>query len=140
MSQYFNANGQVLWNPSNGVSQLFLRSAEALAPLVKLPTGIGEMVSDDSEIDMEVFEAFVNALVQVYQQSNHPILRSLMEGFVATAVVLAHRGGGHVAAPDPNAGPDFRDVSVAYGADFPARPDLEKLEQLCADHARAMPR
>lgn len=29
MSQYFQVGDQVLWNPSNGVAGLFLRSAEA---------------------------------------------------------------------------------------------------------------
>jgi hypothetical protein len=32
MSQYFKIGDLTLWNPSNGVAALFMRSAEALAP------------------------------------------------------------------------------------------------------------
>ncbi|MFJ8914201.1 DUF6086 family protein [Amycolatopsis sp. NPDC102389] len=138
MSQYFQVGDRVLWNPSNGVSQLFLRSAEALAPVVDLPTGIGAMVSDECEIDMKVFEVFVNALVQRYRQSTHPILRSLMEGFVATALVMVERGRGSVPALDAEPGPDVRDISLGHdGIGARARP--ERLAELCADHSRAMP-
>ncbi|MGP3921281.1 DUF6086 family protein [Nonomuraea sp. 10N515B] len=49
MSQYFQVGDQVLWNPSNGVAGLFMRSAEALAPETGLPTGLGPMESDECE-------------------------------------------------------------------------------------------
>ncbi|WP_406674055.1 DUF6086 family protein [Nonomuraea sp. N2-4H] len=41
VSQYYRVGDDVLWNPSNGVSALFLRTAEALAPETGLPTGLG---------------------------------------------------------------------------------------------------
>ncbi|GAB2947814.1 DUF6086 family protein [Nonomuraea sp. NPDC052634] len=41
MSRYYRVGDDVLWNPSNGVSALFLRTAEALAPETGLPTGLG---------------------------------------------------------------------------------------------------
>ncbi|MCW2914968.1 MAG: hypothetical protein JWN52_3036 [Actinomycetia bacterium] len=77
---------------------MFLRSAESLAVLVELPSGLGPMDADECEIDMVVFEAFVDALVRRYVRSNHVVLRSLMQGFIATAVVLVERGEGRVPA------------------------------------------
>lgn len=74
-----------------------MRSADALAPVVGLPAGIRLGYPGDPDewvIDMPIFEAFVDALVDRYQRSTHLILRSLMEGFIATALVLVERGGG----------------------------------------------
>lgn len=93
MSQYFQVGDQVLWNPSNGVARLFMRSAEALAPETGLPTGLGPMENDECQVDLTAFAAFVGALVERYERSNHRILHSLMEGFIATALVLVERGG-----------------------------------------------
>jgi hypothetical protein len=111
MSQYFQVGDHVLWNPSNGVAGLFVRSAEALAPLTDLPTGLGPMDNDECEVDMVAFTAFVRALVERYERSNHPILHSLIDGFIATALVLIERGGGKlpvVQASDD----DWSDVQV----------------------------
>jgi hypothetical protein len=114
MSQYFQTGDQVLWNPSTGVARVFLRTAEALSLESGVPSGIGPMVDDESEIDMPSFEVFVSALVIRYQQSRHPVLRSLIEGFIATALVLVERGGGEL-------------------------PDREEtLAELCRRHALAM--
>ncbi|NJP96813.1 hypothetical protein HCN51_46580 [Nonomuraea sp. FMUSA5-5] len=92
MSQYYQVGEHVLWNPSNGVSALFLRTAQALAPETGLPTGLGPMESDECQIDLPAFTAFVGALVDRYERANHPILHALMEGFIATALVLVQRG------------------------------------------------
>lgn len=98
MSQYFQVGERVLWNPATGVAQVFLRSAEAFAELTGLPSGLGPMVEDECEVDIEAFSSFVDALISRYARSNHLILRSLMEGFAATAIALAERGGGRLPA------------------------------------------
>ena len=54
--------------------------------------------ADEWAIHMPVFERFVDAVVSRYQESNHVVLRSLMEGFIATALVPVERGGGVVPA------------------------------------------
>lgn len=98
MSQYFYVGDEVVWNPSNDVGRLFLRSAQALAPDVELGIGISPADhianADVWAIDLPVFKAFVDALVDRYQSSSHVILRSLIEGFIATALVMIERGGG----------------------------------------------
>lgn len=134
MSQYFQIGDHVLWNPSTGVARLFIRSAEALAPETGLPTGLGPMESDECEIDLVVFTAFVSALVERYERSNHRILHSLMEGFIATALVLVERGGAELSVSAANDG-DWRDVQV------PAQSaTVVRWADLAARHARAMPR
>jgi hypothetical protein len=139
MSQYFQVDDRVLWNPSSGVSRLFMRTAEALAPEAGLPTGLGPMVDDECEIDLTAFTAFVSALVQRCERSNHPILRSLMEGFIATALVLVQRGG---ATPSVSGGRDesLRDIQVGPHAERSPSLGVERWAALVAQHAEAMPR
>jgi hypothetical protein len=77
-----------------------------------------------------------DALVTRYQGSNHLILRSLMEGFIATALVLVERGGGNVPSLGREVGRDTRDVSVS---NLGARADLGRLIELSTVHSGAMP-
>ncbi|GAA2216080.1 DUF6086 family protein [Nonomuraea monospora] len=137
MSQYYQVGEQVLWNPSNGVSALFLRSADALAPETGLPTGLSPMENDECQIDLEVFTAFVSALVERYERTNHPILHALMEGFIATALVLVQRGGAELHRSELDG---WRDVQVSGPATRLPEGSAGRWAELTARHARAMPR
>ncbi|MGP4094263.1 DUF6086 family protein [Nonomuraea sp. KM90] len=143
MSQYFRIGDQVLWNPSNGVARLFMRSAEALAPETGLPTGLGPMESDECEIDLTAFTAFVGALIDRYERTNHPILHSLMDGFIATALVLVERAGAELPPPGADDG-SRRDIQASKESTWPPGGghvrDAERWAALSARHARAMPR
>jgi Family of unknown function (DUF6086) len=101
MSRYFQVGDQVLWNPSNGVAELFASTAEALVSTADAPTGIGPMEAHEYEIDLDTFGAFVDALVRRYVASRHPIFRCLLEGFTATALVMVQRGGEQLVGCDP---------------------------------------
>jgi uncharacterized protein DUF6086 len=138
MSRYFQVGDQVLWNPSNGVAELFVSTANALASAVGVPTGIGLMEADEYQLDLDAFGAFVDALVGRYVASRHPILRSLLEGFTATALVIVKRGGRGVPALDESASTGLHDVSV--GPTSMAAPgDAGRLRRLSEEHDRAMP-
>ncbi|WIX89520.1 DUF6086 family protein [Amycolatopsis sp. DG1A-15b] len=132
MSQYFSVDGHSVWNPSNGPGTLFTHLAEALVPLAGRPSGIGVTPGDpdDHPIDGAAFAAFAGALVAEYRATSHPIQRALLEGFVATAAVLARRGG---LVLDGSAGRSARDIPGG-GA---AGPD--RLAELMAEYERAMP-
>ena len=142
MSQYFDVGEQTLWNPSNGPGQLFVEMVKALEPVAGLPSGIGvgrwgPGDPDCHGIDLVAFARFTDALVRRYRASNHLILRSLMEGVIATAIVLVERGGGTVAALSEQPGTDTRDVQV--GPSGPAaRADPDRLVELAAEHSAAM--
>jgi hypothetical protein len=141
VSQNFKVGGATVWNPSNDVGRLFVRSADALAPAVGLPTGISQAHPGDPDewaVDMPLFEAFVDALTDRYQRSTHLILRSLMEGFIATALVLVERGGGSTPSLGVKRGPDCSDVSVTRHG-LGARAPAGKLTELRAFHSRSMP-
>ncbi|MEV5708625.1 DUF6086 family protein [Actinoallomurus sp. NPDC052274] len=137
---YFQVDDRVLWNPSNGVARVFVRTAEVLVPEAELPTGLGPMVEDECQVDMAAFTAFVRALIGRYEASNHRILRSLMEDFIAVALVLVERGGGTLRPSDPPVG--WQDVQAGPGTELPPsdqRGGTERWAALVAEYARAMP-
>ncbi|MFJ9778590.1 DUF6086 family protein [Amycolatopsis sp. NPDC101161] len=134
MSQYFRIDGRDVWNPSHGPATVFTRLAEAFVPLAG-PSGIGVTPGDpdDHPIDGAAFAKFTDALVAEYRATSHPIQRALLEGFVATAAVLARRAGLALPALDGPAAVSSRDVPGG-GA---AGPD--RLAELMAGYERAMP-
>lgn len=139
VSKDFKIGDETLWNPSNGVADLFVRTADALAQAEGVSTGIEPMlIRDEYWINADEFTAFVDVLVRRYIGSRHPILRSLIEGFTATALVIVERAGrdiGELSNPSP---PDWRDVSVGTTG-LAAPGDAERLRELRQESARAMP-
>jgi len=124
MSQYFQADGRILWNPSTAVSQVFLHAAESFAGLAGHPSGLGPMLAEECEIDLPAFAAFTDSLISQYAHSNHVILRSLMQGFLATAMALVERGGGQLPAAQSRS----------------EDPDIAALQELSHRIEKAMPR
>ncbi|MEH0986332.1 DUF6086 family protein [Micromonospora sp. CPCC 205556] len=139
MSQYFQVGDLVLWNPSNRVAALFVRTSEAVTALVGVPTGIRPTRADEYDIELDAFVGFVDALVVQYKSSSHAILRSLLEGFIATALVLVDRAGRDVPSLRDTATLDPRDVSVGSEGIRPLG-DPQRLYELADAHAAAMPR
>jgi uncharacterized protein DUF6086 len=113
-------------------------TSEAVAPTVGLETGIAPVVADEYEIDLDAFTVFVDALVHRYLSSSHTILRSLLEGFTATALVMVHRAGQTVPALAVTPALDPRDVSVGPFGISPLG-DAERLRALAEEYAQAMP-
>ncbi len=101
MSCLFEIDGTVLWSPSNTVARIFKGEAEAIASAFRVASGLGDIIEDECQVDLPVFEGFLAAAARQYQQTAHPILRSLMTGFLATAMVLAERAGGQLPETSP---------------------------------------
>ncbi|GAA2093099.1 DUF6086 family protein [Kitasatospora saccharophila] len=93
MSQYYELNGKTVWNPSMGASGLFLRQVEVFEEVLGLPSGILPMENDETDIDPAAFDAFLHALLTRYRATAHDIIRTLSEGFTATALALALKAG-----------------------------------------------
>ncbi|WP_155368449.1 DUF6086 family protein [Catellatospora vulcania] len=93
MSQYFSIGDQDLWNPASRVGQLFYRTAGVMAQLVDTPHGLHDTEQDEYQVDPVQFMAFVDALARCHLSSTHTALRTLISGFLATAVVLTERAG-----------------------------------------------
>jgi hypothetical protein len=98
MGMSFEIDGEILWAPALQVGRLFHGQANLISELFGEPSGVGEIIADDCQLDPPVFSAFVTAMVRRYERSQHVILRSLLEGFLVTALALADRAG--LAPPD----------------------------------------
>lgn len=138
MSQYFQAGDLVLWNPASHVAELFFRTSEAVAPTVGLPTGIAPVAADEYQIELDTFTAFADALVHRYLSSSHTVLKSLLEGFIATALVMVERAERSVPALADTPALDSRDLSVESAGIAPLD-DAERLQALAKEHALTMP-
>lgn len=111
LSQYYELDGVTLWNPSSGVSRLFLRQVAVFEEEVGLFSGIGPMESDEAEISLASFEAFVTALLACRGRRRHGVIQALADGLIATCLVLADRAGATPRWPGPAAG----DADAAHG-------------------------
>ncbi|MFW5418135.1 hypothetical protein J0910_16105 [Nocardiopsis sp. CNT-189] len=105
MSHYYELGEETLWNPSNGVSRLFLAQAAAFEAELGLPSGIGPMAEDECRIDPAAFGAFARALLTRYRSTGHPVAAALSEGFTAAVLVLAERAGLRATLPGAPADP-----------------------------------
>ncbi|MEU8288885.1 DUF6086 family protein [Micromonospora sp. NPDC048905] len=138
MSQCFQVGDLVLWNPSNTVAQLFFRMTEAMAPVAECPSGVDPDVDrDEYQIDPDTFAAFVDVLTARYLSTNHPILKSMIEGYLPTALVLVRRSGLDVPALDRPVTRASRDISLWDAFDPDA--DRQRLLSLAVSRAAAMP-
>ncbi|MDI6105077.1 DUF6086 family protein [Actinoplanes sp. NEAU-A12] len=139
MSQYFNdGDRNSLWNPSSRVAVLFVRTSEVVSSLVGLPSGIGGMWADEYAIDVDVFVRFVDALVLEYRSSSHQVLRSLLEGWLVTAIVMVERAGRELPSLRAEVSLSPRDVSVGSSG-VGALGDGARLLELAGVQSRAMP-
>ncbi|MFE9055734.1 hypothetical protein CJI59_08255 [Streptomyces sp. Alain-F2R5] len=134
MSQYFDMGDETLWNPSNGAARLFLRHVALYEAELGVPSGIGEMVNDECQVDPGAYEAFVNRLLEWHHDTAHAVIHGLSRGFVATALALAHRAGIEVGSPDTADGLEGRtDVQVPL-------PDRSHWEERLREQATAIER
>ncbi|MFG2526951.1 DUF6086 family protein [Streptomyces sp. NPDC048516] len=138
MSQYYDMGSQTLWNPSNGVSRLFLRQVALHEAELALPSGIGPMDADECQIDPTDFTAFVDALLVRHRNTGHAVMIALSEGFVATVLVLAERAGIEVdwTATGCTTGDGLRDVQVPA----PPAPDKDLWAVALRQKARELDR
>lgn len=93
MSMAFHDGDDVLWSPSNQVGRLFKGQAEVIASVFDIPSGLGDIIEDECDIDPVLFGKFLSQLVRQHDTTAHPILKSLIVGFIGPALVLADRAG-----------------------------------------------
>ncbi|MEV4440960.1 DUF6086 family protein [Streptomyces sp. NPDC049577] len=141
MSQYFQIGDEILWNPSSGVSRIFLRQVAVFEAELGLPSGIGPMEADECQIDPAVFGAFADALLAAHRRTHHAVLLALSEGFVITVLALAERAGVRLCWVPPRSGPggELRDVPVPAHPVAAGGTDAEWADRLRRD-VRALDR
>ncbi|WP_223634888.1 DUF6086 family protein [Corallococcus sp. EGB] len=81
----FQWQDSVVWNPSLRMARLFVSQVRALEEAVGIESGVGEIVSDEVEIDPVLLGAFVLALVKQLDSGMSETAKSLMGGGFAIA-------------------------------------------------------
>ncbi|MEV0610179.1 DUF6086 family protein [Polymorphospora rubra] len=104
MSCYFQVGEQIVWNPSNGVAHLFVDQSMAISRLIGHESGVGAIIQDECQIEVDAFQRFVQLLVNTYQESNHTVLRALVRGYLGMSLALAARIGGRVEIAEADRG------------------------------------
>ncbi|MFJ9855194.1 DUF6086 family protein [Streptomyces sp. NPDC101150] len=105
-----------------------------------LPSGIGPMQADESQIDAVVFNAFVDALLAWHRRASHAVMAALSDGFVATVLVLAERAGIEVSWQTAGLAEDgdLTDVEVSTALDSSEGAWAAALQQKSRELGRAM--
>ncbi|MFE5474144.1 DUF6086 family protein [Nocardia sp. NPDC056541] len=93
MSQYYEMDGTTLWNPSNGVSRLFLNHVGFFEEELGVPSGIGPMESDVCEVTPVVLEVFLATVLAWRGRTDHAVVQALSDGFLATLLIISERAG-----------------------------------------------
>lgn len=119
MSCLFQVEDNILWDPSNTVARLFKGQAEAIASAFNLDPGLGAIIEDECEIDLPTFEKFLAGVVKQYNHATHPILRSLIAGFIVTASVLVERAGGKLPETEPEQMIEWTELRREYSRSMP---------------------
>ncbi|MEU7371585.1 MULTISPECIES: DUF6086 family protein [Streptomyces] len=91
MSCFFRLEGKDVWNPSNFVARLFIEEARALARLLELEPGIGNIVDDECDLNTREFQDFTIALVQRHWNTNNSTLKDLLAAVIGINCVLLDR-------------------------------------------------
>jgi hypothetical protein len=119
VSQYYVLDGVMLWNPSNGASELFLCQTRVFEAQVGMASGIGSMEQDESQVSLALFEEFVSTLLAWRGRTNHAVIMALSDGFIATCLVLAERAGARLRWPGPLIGASsLHDLQAGAWAGF----------------------
>ncbi|MEC3919953.1 DUF6086 family protein [Nocardia sp. CDC160] len=95
MSMYFETEDTDLWNPGNWTGRMFVSMAECISQSLQTPTGlhVRELDPDTVDVDAAQFRAFTEALRNAYVTTGNSTYRSLIDGVLAVAIVIADRAG-----------------------------------------------
>ncbi|MGZ5415491.1 MAG: DUF6086 family protein [Aeromicrobium sp.] len=137
MSQQYICDNEVLWNPSNGASRVFLGQVRLFEDELSTASGLGPMEADECRIDAEQFAAFAQALLSYSQTTNHQVLHTLMDGVVVTVLALVERAGLAVQVP---AQTDRHDLQVSREPRAPDGVPEDELRRRARDLLASMPR
>ncbi len=101
MSIYFICNGKDLWNPASFTGRLYCEQANAVARLLKIESGVGEVIRDEVAVDAEKFKAFATAYARLLLETSPGRLSSahtLLDGCFVFTGAMARKLGVEFAA------------------------------------------
>ncbi|MBK3572179.1 DUF6086 family protein [Streptomyces sp. MBT62] len=100
MSQYYEVDGESVWNPGTLSSTIFLADVRFYEDLLGVPSGLGPMRNDECPVDPPVLGSFVDAVLEWWDRTGSLVIDLLAEGFIATLVTLAEKTGTEARWPE----------------------------------------
>ncbi|MFJ8210571.1 DUF6086 family protein [Streptomyces sp. NPDC096033] len=101
MSYTFEIDGECVWDPSLRTGQWYLASAEAAAAFLGCQTGLTPQEDGTCTVNFATFRVFVDAVLQFYSSTRHPVQHALTRGLLLTSLVILERGGGAITPRSP---------------------------------------
>jgi hypothetical protein len=97
MSCFFEVRGHTVWNPSLRVAEIYVAYVRCLEEIYAKSSGLGPVISDTVEIEVDVFLEFVRQLMAA--SSNHMILELELRPVIIPALVMLQRAGASAELP-----------------------------------------
>ncbi|MFI6171675.1 DUF6086 family protein [Nocardia sp. NPDC051052] len=96
MSYVFEIDNETVWSPALRVGDLYVRMLQDVGSVLGAPTGLSSVASDLWKIDIDAFETLVRLMYETYFDSSHQVFHVLIEGVLASSIVILERGGKNI--------------------------------------------
>jgi hypothetical protein len=93
MSYNVQVDGRTIWDPALRIGQMYLGLVAGASAAIQTPSGLVPDIDDTCEIDIKIFEVFVERLRDWYFSTHHPVQHQLMRGVLQASLVVLERGG-----------------------------------------------
>ncbi len=114
----YSVGGTSVWWPASTAGRLFKLQADAVAAALGIPSGLGELFTDEVVIELSVFEEFVARLAGQYTTPYY-VVQSLIAGIFGTSYVMGERAGGQLPEMDPQRAPGWDETLFEFSRSMP---------------------
>jgi hypothetical protein len=105
----------VLWNPAQRVSQIYIGYVQVLERVWSIESGLVDLGIDEIEVDPDRLEAFARRLLEELAQTNHEVKAAQIRAVLGPAVVMADRAGRPLKPLTPREGELLAEARVLRG-------------------------
>ncbi len=88
MGYIVTCNGKEIWTPSLTVGILYFEQIQSLEKILEIKSGVIQPFDDELEIDKNIFENFINSLMNYLQKSNNSELTALISGCAEVSIYI----------------------------------------------------
>ncbi|WP_139320746.1 DUF6086 family protein [Saccharomonospora sp. CUA-673] len=93
MSYVFDIGRETVWSPANTTGRVYTGLLTLANEAFELDPGANVISSDYYEFEPNAFTAFVNRLLEIYENDDPAPLVTMLHGFLKISIVMATRAG-----------------------------------------------
>lgn len=97
MSYPFELDGETVWDAGSQTGQLYVSLARGAAAYLELPCGLTPNEQGSCDIELSLFQPFVERMYSTYSSTRNPVLHGLTRGLLITSLVLLEQAGREIA-------------------------------------------